>query len=210
MNVNAPNVERLAATILALRPGHPIRVGIDGFCAAGKTTLASAVGVEIEAGRRGIIRATTDDFQNPPEIRWQLGDRSSVGFLRHQIDFVALRSHLLEPLGPGGTRRYRTSTYDVYASRPRLSPEHVADPMDILLLDGLFLHSSSLAGCFDFTIFVSAPYETCLVRARARNQERSHDLDELEAVYRERYIPGFRRYCEESEPQVRASIVVET
>jgi pantothenate kinase len=77
-------------------------------------------------------------------------------------------------------------------------------------LDGLFLHSSSLAGCFDFTIFVSAPYETCLARARARNQERASDLDELEAVYRERYIPGFRRSCVESKPQVRASAVVET
>jgi hypothetical protein len=72
VNMDAPTVERLAAGILALRCRHPIRVGVDGFCAAGKTTLARAVGVEIEAGMRGVIRATTDDFQNPPEIRLQL------------------------------------------------------------------------------------------------------------------------------------------
>ncbi len=74
----------------------------------------------------------------------------------------------------------------------------------------MFLHSPSLAGCFDFTIFVSAPYETCLDRARARNQERAANLHEFEALCCERYIPGFRLYCEECKPQVRASAVVET
>ncbi len=95
-------------------------------------------------------------------------------------------------------------------SRPKLSPALVAEPADILLLDGLFLHADALAGAFDFTVFVSAAYETCLARARARNQERSGDLAELEALYREKYIPGFEMYREESKPPSHASIGVET
>ncbi len=203
-------IEQIATAILGCALDHPVRVGIDGFCGAGKTTLANSLAALLISAGRNVIRATTDDFQNPPEVRWQLGDRSPIGFVRHQIDSAALRKHLLEPLGPGGTRSYRTSTYDVFASRPKMSPEYVAAPNEILLLDGLFLHSASLKGCFDLTVFVSASYETCVARARARNQERSADLAELEALYREKYIPGFEMYCHEVSPKERASIVVET
>lgn len=78
------------------------------------------------------------------------------------------------------------------------------------MLDGIFLHAPNLVGCFELTVFVYSPYDTCLARARIRNQERSGDLAELEALYREKYIPGFELYCEESKPQAHASVVVET
>src|SRR3954464_11477462 len=166
----------IAEMILALEAPHPLRIGIDGFCAAGKTTLANAVAEKLEAKGRRVIRASADNFQNPPEVRWQLGPRSPEGFFRHAIDFQALRSELLEPLGPTGSRQYRTSTYDIRALRPDRSPQQVAASSAILLLDGLFLHSPQLEGCFEFTIFVAAAYETCIARARARKQEGMADL----------------------------------
>jgi len=73
----------IAAMILALEAPHPLRIGIDGFCAAGKTTLANAVAEKLEAKERRVIRASADNFQNPPEVRWQLGPRSPEGFFRH-------------------------------------------------------------------------------------------------------------------------------
>jgi len=57
----------------------------------------------------------------------------------------------------------------------------MASSATILLLDSLFLHAQALENCFDFTIFVSAEFETCLSRALARNQEQSDDLTDLEA-----------------------------
>jgi uridine kinase len=189
---------------------YPVRVAIDGFCAAGKTTLADALAVELRAQGRVVIRASADDFQNPPEIRWQLGRRSPEGFFRHTIDFRALRSELLEPLGPEGSLRYRTSTYDIHALRPNVSPEYLATPSAILLLDGLFLHVPQLAGCFDFTVFVSTANETCIARARTRRQEHLADADEIEALYRERYVPGFELYIAEVHPETRASVVFST
>jgi uridine kinase len=204
------NIDDLAKRILGLQMPHPVRIAIDGFCAAGKTTLADALALELRGHGRVVLRASTDDFQNPPEIRWQLGQRSSEGFFRHPIDFRALRSELLEPLGPDGSLRYRTSTYDVRALRPNVSPEYVATPSAILLLDGLFLHVPELAGCFDLTVLVSAAYETCIARARMRKQEGLADADEIESLYRERYIPGFELYIAEVGPEGRASVVFST
>jgi len=192
--------------ILALKRDHPIRVGIDGFCAAGKTTLGDNLSPELEARGRRVIRACGDDFQNPPTVRYQLGDRSPEGFFRHAMDFASLRAELLNPLGPNGSSVYRTTVYDVFQSRPRLSPQRLAEPSQILLLDGLFLHVPELAGCFDLTVFVHADYETCIARALARKHERYRDADAIEALYRDRYIPGFMLYVAEMRPQLRASI----
>jgi uridine kinase len=82
----------IAEMILALEAPHPLRIGIDGFCAAGKTTLANAVAERLEVKERRVIRASADNFQNPPEVRWQMGPQSPEGFFRHAIDFQALRS----------------------------------------------------------------------------------------------------------------------
>jgi uridine kinase len=204
------SVGEIAGEILALERPHPIRVGIDGFCAAGKTTLGDALGLELTARGRSVIRACGDDFQNPPNVRYRLGNRSPEGFFRHAMNFALLRGELLDPLGPGGTRAYRTTVYDVLESRVNLSPQQRADASQILVLDGLFLHAPELAGCFDLTVLVEADFETCIARARARKQERYRDADEIEALYRERYVPGFDLYLREVQPQTRASIRIAT
>lgn len=65
-------------SVLGLAPGHPVRVGIDGFCASGKTTLADELALELQAAGLDVLRVSADHFQNPPEVRWQLGPRSPV------------------------------------------------------------------------------------------------------------------------------------
>jgi uridine kinase len=204
------SVSEIADEILALERPHPIRVGIDGFCAAGKTTLGDALGLELVARGRSVIRACGDDFQNPPSVRYQLGHRSPEGFFRHAMDFASLRRELLDPLGPGGALVYRTTVYDVFASRENLSPRLRAEPSQILVLDGLFLHVPELAGGFDLTVLVEADFETCIARARTRKQERYRDADGIEALYRERYVPGFELYLNEVQPQQRASMRITT
>jgi uridine kinase len=183
-------------------------VAVDGFCGAGKTTFAAHLANKLAASHRPIIRATTDDFQHPPEIRWQLGERSPRGFYLHAIDCDSLRTQLLEPLGPGGTRRYHTSTYDIRSMRPNLSPLHVADLESILIVDGLFLLTVGLRACWDFSIFIEALVETCMARARLRNQERQEDADAVEGLYRERYAPGFQLYLDHDRPREVADMVV--
>ena len=50
--------------------------------------------------------------------------------------------------------------------------------------------------------------ETCITRARHRNQERQVDADAVEALYRERYAPGFQLYLSHDHPQEFADVVV--
>jgi len=83
-------VQDVKSRVLGISVSHPVRVGIDGFCAAGKSTFAERLSAALVGAGRRVIRVTTDDFQNPPEIRWQLGPDSPEGFYRHAIDFAAL------------------------------------------------------------------------------------------------------------------------
>jgi len=204
------DIDTIANALLSAQIEHPIRVGIDGFCASGKTTLADALATTLRRSGRSVIRVSADDFQNPPEIRWQLGAKSAEGFSRFQIDFDTLKSMLLEPLGPGGNRKYRSTWFDVRQSRPNISEELTANPSDILLLDGLFLNNPQIRNYFDFTVFVSADYETCLGRALERNQEGVISLSDLEQLYRLKYMPGFELYINETDPEEYASFIVRT
>lgn len=201
-------VQYVKSRVLRVSVAHPVRVAIDGFCAAGKSTFAQRLGAALLAEGRSIIRATTDDFQNPPEIRWQLGPDSPEGFYRHAIDFAALRRELLDPLGPGGTRAYRTSVYDLHARHPKLSPIAMADVDSIAIVDGLFLHVRELRSYWDYSVFVDAALDICVGRALRRNQEGQADPAELERTYRTRYMPGFTLYMSEAAPQQVASFVV--
>jgi len=201
-------VRKVADEIHSLDLDYPARIGVDGFCAAGKTTIAEALAAVLSASGAEVIRVSTDDYQNPPEVRWQLGDSSPEGFYRHAVDFDTMEREVLAPLGPSGSKLYRTSSYDIFARRPHVSEQSVAPDDGVLLLDGLFLHTERIARALDYTIFVDAPFDICVERARARNQERREDAAAVERLYRSRYIPGFQLYLSECHPREVASATI--
>jgi len=52
--------------ITSLELGHPTRVGVNCRSAAGKTTLADALGEVVQATtNRPVLRASIDDFHRP-------------------------------------------------------------------------------------------------------------------------------------------------
>ncbi len=202
-------IESIAARILAVEAGRPVRVAIDGFCAAGKTTLADAVAQELAGSGRPVIRVCADKFQSPPEKRWQLGRHSPEGFYRHAIDVEAIRDQLLEPLNGPDQFSYRSSTYDIRNMKPNRSPMHAAAPDSLVIVDGLFLFMPMLMPYWDLTVFVDTPFNTCIERARLRNQEGFKDADSVEKRYRERYWPGYQLYLEEFDPKSLVDAVVD-
>src|SRR5687767_15401879 len=98
----------LADRIADRHASHPLRVAIDGVSAAGKTTLADELAPFVEARGRRVVRVMADDFGRPAPDRYVRGHESAEGYYRDAFDYDSLKALLLEPLGPGGSRRIKT------------------------------------------------------------------------------------------------------
>ena len=115
-------LELLAGFLLELELPHPLRVAIDGPDGAGKTSLGDELAAVL-AGGRPVIRAGIDDFHNPRSDRLRRGPDSPEGYFLYSFNYEALRTLLLEPLGPDGSRRY-TAAHNT--SIPSRSPNQYA------------------------------------------------------------------------------------
>lgn len=206
--VTSSVLEDLADRICACPRKHPLRVGIDGIDASGKTTLADALVAPVELRGRSVIRASIDHFHNPRSIRYRLGPDSPEGYFNDSFNYPILISALLEPLGPDGDRRFRLRAYDVRADRPVESPVEIAPKNAVLILDGVFLQRPEIARFWDLVIFLDVPFEVALKRAIQRDLPILGSPEAVRERYLRRYIPGQQLYLLQCEPQRRADIIL--
>ena len=197
----------LVSRITRIEQQHPIRVGIDGPDAAGKTTLAQELVAPLRACGRPVILASIDGFHNPARIRHERGDTSPEGYYHDSFNYQALIESLLVPLGPAGSRRYVSACFDYRTDSELKSLIRVAEVNAILLFDGVFLLRSELMGHWDFTIFVAAAFETTLARAEQRDAVLFGSVEAVRRRYEQRYIPGQKLYFAECRPVERAKVV---
>ena len=202
-------LDELAGMIGKIRLSHPVRVGIDGVDCSGKTSLAGELASLIEGLKGDVIRVSIDGFHNPKEIRYRQGRKSPRGFYEDTFDLQAILKCVLLPLGPGGDCRYNPSQFDYRTDSPQVGSWQQAAQDSVLLFDGIFLHRPELRPHWDFTIFVHVEFDETVRRARERDQYLFGDPDEVEAIYRERYIPGQRIYLETEKPVDKADVVVD-
>ena len=165
----------LAAAVCRVRTAGTVRVGIDGVDGAGKTSLADELSVLCEAAGRTVIRASVDGFHNPRAIRYQRGRTSPEGFYYDSCDYATLKGVLLDPLGPGGSGRYRIATFDHRLDCAIVTPECIAASGDILLFDGIFFF-------LDVEFAVSIP----------RGAQRGEGSADPDAASNDRYVRGAR------------------
>jgi uridine kinase len=201
-------VDRLARMILRRKTSGPLRVAFDGPDAAGKTTLADDVGTVIAALDRPVIRASIDGFHRPRHERYRQGEHSPRGYYEDSFDYRTLRALLLDPLGPGGDRNYRTRHYDYRAERADDVSPAIASEQAVLLFDGVFLLRPEIADAWELTIFVMASFGEILRRARERDVQEFGSVEDVLRRYRTRYIPGQRLYFTEVKPQRIADVVI--
>ncbi|WP_433312863.1 cytidylate kinase family protein [Micromonospora chersina] len=198
---------RLAEAVGSVTVVHPTRVAIDGPPAAGKTTLADELAAVLRGQGRDVIRATIDDFLFPRAQRYPRGEYSAEGCYFDTHDHGALNRVLLDPLGPGGDRRFRHAVYD-RAADTVLSPPVTTAPADaVLVFDGVFLMRPELVDRWDLRIFVSTALEKTVDRAVIRERQVSSRAD-VERRWRERYIPSQQFYFTTVRPTDHADIVV--
>jgi uridine kinase len=202
-------IREICRAIGALRLDHPVRVAVDGVGAAGKTTLADELAAVLRESGRSVIRAGIDGFHNPRQVRHRRGPLSPMGYYEDSFDYEAVVANLLAPLGPGGSRRYRTAVYDFRSDAPVDAPERTAGADAVLLFDGIFLLRPEIRDHWDFRVFVDASFETTLKRALTRDVELFGSLEAVRERYLRRYIPGEMTYLREVRPRDRADVVVE-
>ncbi|PYC66680.1 uridylate kinase [Micromonospora arborensis] len=200
-------IGRLAEAVGSVTVTHPTRVAIDGPPAAGKTTLADELADVLRRQGRDVIRATIDDFLFPRAQRYPRGEYSAEGCYFDTHDNDALTRVLLDPLGPGGDRRFQHAVYD-HATDTAVSPAVTSAPADaVLLFDGVFLLRPELIDRWDLRIFVSTALDKTVGRAVIR-EGRVSSRAEVERRWRERYIPSQQFYFATVRPTDHAEIIV--
>src|SRR5262245_17608914 len=103
----------VASRILGFSSDRPIRVGVDGRSAAGKTTFADALSERLRGAGRIVMRAGIDDFHPPGHgLRSAAGGYTAESYYAEGYDFVAFRDLLLAPLDVGGDCRCRLGLHD--------------------------------------------------------------------------------------------------
>jgi uridine kinase len=137
-------LDRLAALVSQTAPGRRARVAIDGRGCSGKTTLADRLASAV-APHRPVVRAGIDDFNQPRAHRYRRGLESARGCYEDTFDFAALRTMLIDPLGPDGSGLHQTRVFDVVADQPVDQPARLAAPNAVLLFDGCRLLQPDLA-----------------------------------------------------------------
>ena len=205
-------LKELVSMIAAIQRHHPLRIAIDGVDGAGKTRLADELVEPLRNLNRRVIRASVDGFHNPASIRYRQGALSPRGYFLDSFNYEALRTNLLDPLGPGGSCQYRTRIFDHKTDSEKIAPLETAESGDVLLFDGIFLQRDELQGCWDVVIWVEAVFELTVERTLARDlgRESEHDLNssQLAEKYIKRYVPGQKIYIEECRPRENAHVVV--
>jgi uridine kinase len=197
----------VAGRVLELPRDRVTRVGIDGVDGAGKTTFADELALTLEGLGRRAIRASIDGFHSPRVVRYRLGRRSLEGYFLDSYDYPSLRGELLDPLGPGGSGRYRTAVFDHLSDSPVSASERRARPEDVLVFDGIFLHRSELRGAWDLSVFLDVAFDVSIPRCAWRDP--GFGPSDPEAEDNRRYVEGQRLYLRWCEPRRHATIVVD-
>jgi uridine kinase len=199
---------RLAEAVGSVSIAHPTRVAIDGPPAAGKTTLGDELAVVLRAQGREVIRVSIESFLLPRSQRYRRGEYSAEGCYHDSFDFDALHRVLLDPLGPGGDRKFKQAVYHRPTETPLSLPVTTAPADAVLLFDGVFLLRPELVDRWELRIFVSAAFEETLGRARARDLALFGSAIEVERRHRERYRPSQQFYFDTVRPTDHADIIV--
>jgi uridine kinase len=202
-------LNRLASQIAARKPeDKPLKVGIDGRCAAGKSMLADELGAVLRERGFDVLRPSVDGFHHPREHRYRQGEYSALGYYQDAFDYQAVVHALLEPLSsttfPVDCRQVG---FDYRTDMPVDAPPVSADANSILLFDGVFLFRQEIDRFWDYRILVDVDAPTSLTRALVRDRESPPDV--IRQKYEERYEPAWQIYIFEEDPVAKADVIVD-
>jgi uridine kinase len=198
----------LAEAVVETKLEHPTRVAIDGRTASGKTSLAEELAETLRTLGRIVIRTSIDGFHRPRAQRYRQGRTSPRGYYEDARDHSAIQRLLLDPLGLGGDRLYRTASFDLESDTTIEQKPRLAGSSDILIVDGTFLQRPVLSRSWDFIVFVDVTQKVAIERGAKRDASRLGGYDDARRAHAERYQAAFEIYIDECDPLKSANAVL--
>jgi uridine kinase len=199
----------IADRICQLSPGR-LRVAIDGFTAAGKTSFGHELAAAIRRQDRSTLRASLDDFKNPWREAREFGyDRiSGEGYYRNAPDFRSARDLLLRPAGPAGSGQVVLCAHDPLTGEDHRDQTVVAPADAVLIVDSVFAFRPEYNQFWDYRIWLDVDADMALARGITRDTE-MEGLDEATRVHRDRYHAAERIYLAEVDPLSLADLIID-
>jgi len=189
-----------------------LRVAVDGFTAAGKTSFGHELARGLARRGRPVGRASLDDFKRP----WSeahLYDRvSGPGYYRNAFDTAAIRRLLLDPLDPSDPSA--DGVVALCSIDPLTQIDHSASttalaPNGVLVVDGVFACRPGLDSCWDLRVWLEIAPELSVRRGTERDAAMEGGAEAAAALHRERYLPSELLYLDEVDPRSFVEVIVD-
>ncbi len=182
-------VFRAIERLLADSGKERVLVAIDGYAAAGKTTLAKGIAALFDC-----TVFHMDDFFLPPSLRTKERLAEAGG----NVHYERFHDEVLLPLTKG-----KTVSYGVFdCSQMKISRTATAEPKRLNIIEGSYSHHPRLSAYYDLRIFLDVSEEVQEERILRRNG------DEMARKFKEIWIPMEKRYFSSFEIKERSHLAL--
>lgn len=171
-----------AITLVQRQTKRPLFVAIDGYSAAGKSTLARAIAEALP----GVQVVETDDFYRMMDENERFDLPPQEAYER-DYDWQRLRRDVLAPLRAGTVARYRRYDWNTGA----LVGFTEVKPEGVVVVEGVYSFRPELRSFYDLSIFVTTAAVTRRARQETRPESNAWKLrwDAAEEFYVARHRP---------------------
>lgn len=203
-------IAAVAERIHQLSPGR-LRVAVDGFTAAGKTSFGHELAGALRGHGRTTLRASLDDFKNQWREARELGyDRiTGDGYYRNAYDFDSARTLLLAPAGADGSGTVVLCAHDPLTGEDQRAVTVNAPADAVLVVDSVFAFRPEYDDFWDFRIWLDVDPDVSLARGIERDTIAEGGVDAATRLHRDRYHAAEAIYLVEVGPQSLADVVID-
>lgn len=192
----------------ALANNPPLMVGTSGIDGSGKGYITHQLHTALTAQGLRCHTIGCDGWLALPNKRFANSQSpldAGEHFYRHGFRYAEMRTLLLEPLRQFGQIDY-TAQHAAPDNSPHFQPYHYQiPPVDILLVEGIFLFQPAFQ--FDYKIWIECSFDTALQRAITRNQEGITE-EQLILDYKTIYFPAQRVHFKHDNPTQQADCIL--
>jgi len=202
-------LDDVSATLIKLNAEQPKLVAIDGRSAAGKTTLADELALNVRLQGRPVLRCSIDDF-HPPGHKYRSRERpyTPLSYYEEGYDYATFQTYVLDPVRYGDMR-CRLAHWDSF--NDVAFPEVWTDVPSgaIVIIDGIFLLRPEFRQYWDYTIWLQIDWETMIERAANRDVAWVGSVEVVANRYRTFWIPTHTHYETRDNPTSITNIMVD-